>query len=179
MLLLFCITILFAIIFIVSLLTRSTKTPEGTDTSSKKNTFQYDSHLLFSCPEELEFYRTLSIAVKSREIIFAKVRAADLMRPKKGFYSSGEWQRAYNKLSRKNVDFVLCNPMTLEVNTIIELINDTQEKDLKTENYVEKAAKTAGLNIIRFSTAKSYNYDEIERQLYGDQVELKTLCTTQ
>lgn len=178
MLLLVCIIIVSAIIFIVSLFTRSKKTPAEILSSSEQNIYQYDSHTLFACPEELEFYRALTIAVKGREIIFVKVRAVDLLKPKKGLYSGGDLQRAYNKLLRKNVDFVLCDPMTLEVQTLIQLANDKHKTGIKEENYVKKAAKTAGIKVKRFSIEESYNYAEIEQKLYGEQVEIKSLYAT-
>ncbi|WP_341665970.1 DUF2726 domain-containing protein [Vibrio sp.] len=175
MLLLILIVIFAAVIFIISLLTRTKQAPLDSSQSTKPIIYQYDSRTSIASPEELEFYRALSVAVKGRDVIFTKVNASDLMAPRKGLYNGGERQIAYNKLSRKHVDFVLCDPMTLKVRTLIQLDNNKKNGGVKEKNYVEKAAKTAGLTTKRFSVEKSYDYGQIEKALYGEHSALKNL----
>ncbi|MCG7490113.1 DUF2726 domain-containing protein [Vibrio sp. Of14-4] len=178
MLLLILIVFVAAVILVISLFTRTKQIPIDNSQSSMPVTYQYDSRASIASPEELEFYRALSVVVKGRDVIFTKVSAADLMLPRKGLYSGGDRQRAYNKLSRKHVDFVLCDPITLEIRTLIQLDSDKKKTSNEIKNYVEKAAKTAGLTTKRFCIEKSYDYDEIEKVLYGEHAMLNKMFAT-
>ena len=92
---------------------------------------------LFS-PAERSFLGVLDQVTKHEFRVFAKVRIADVLNPRKGLRKP-EWQRAFNKISRKHFDFVLCNPNTLSVLCAIEL-ND--------KSHGEKARQARGLGAL-------------------------------
>jgi hypothetical protein len=60
---------------------------------------------------EIRFYQALKKAINDRFLIFGKVRVADVITPDSRL-SKGHWQGAFNKISAKHFDFVLCSKWT-------------------------------------------------------------------
>ncbi|MGA9453526.1 MAG: DUF2726 domain-containing protein, partial [Verrucomicrobiia bacterium] len=71
-------------------------------------------------PAERSFFGVLQQALGSDYHVFAKVRLADIVRPVRNPSRSG-WQSAFNRITGKHVDFVLCDPARLGVVGVIEL----------------------------------------------------------
>ena len=77
-------------------------------------------------PAERSFFGVLQQAVASDYQIFAKVRLADIVRPVRNPSRSG-WQSAFNRVTGKHVDFVLCDTSRLGVVAVIELDDRTHK----------------------------------------------------
>src|SRR5262245_27786766 len=75
-------------------------------------------------PTEQSFFLALEQAVNRRYRIFCQVRIADVLKPKG---SGGSYWSAFNRISQKHFDFVLCDLQTFEVVMAIEL--DDQSHD--------------------------------------------------
>ncbi len=75
-----------------------------------KPQFPYQLREDFLSPAELNFYRVLQTAVADWATLFTKVNLADL------FYASvrdsGQNQAYRNRINRKHLDFLLCDPNT-------------------------------------------------------------------
>jgi hypothetical protein len=69
---------------------------------------------------ERSFFGVLDQALAGEYRLFAKVRLADVVRPVHGPSRSGR-QAAFNSISAKHVDFVLCDPASLRVVGVVEL----------------------------------------------------------
>jgi hypothetical protein len=80
-------------------------------------------------PAERSFLGVLNQAVGENAQIFGKVRVADVIAPKKGIPRS-DWQKAFNKISGKHFDFLLCDNNDLSVLCAIEL-NDSSHNSKK------------------------------------------------
>jgi hypothetical protein len=65
-------------------------------------------------PAERSFFGVLQQALASDYQIFAKVRLADIVRPVRSPSRSG-WQSAFNRITGKHVDFVLCDSERLGI----------------------------------------------------------------
>ncbi|MEZ6107129.1 MAG: DUF2726 domain-containing protein [Pirellulaceae bacterium] len=74
---------------------------------------------------ELKFFRALKHAVKDRWHIMAMVRIADLLQVRSGTPKSISW---FNRIACKHVDFVLCDPDSLEPRLAIELDDDSHRR---------------------------------------------------
>ena len=74
----------------------------------------------FLTKAERSFYGVLAQAVGSDHLVFAKVRVADVLATKKGMNSSDR-QRAFNAISAKHFDFLICDPGNCSVKLAIEL----------------------------------------------------------
>ena len=114
-------------------------------------------------PAERSFYGVLKQAVGDQYDILGKVRVADVLTPKRGMNRS-DWQRAFNKISAKHFDFVLCDKASLAVQAVIELDDSSHNKASRIERdeFVNKAAEGAGLRIIRFPAKATYTIQAIQ-----------------
>jgi len=74
---------------------------------------------LFSAAER-SFLGVLDKAVSDKNRVFGKVRVADILAPTKGM-NRKNWQIAFNKISAKHFDYVLCSKDKLNVVAVIEL----------------------------------------------------------
>ena len=115
---------------------------------------------------ELKFYRALKHAVKERWTIMAMVRIADLLAVRSGTPKHLAW---FNRIACKHVDFVLCDPETLEPRLAIELDDESHQRPDRQERdeFVNAAFAAAGFPLARFPTANDYDVDSIRNQIQG------------
>lgn len=73
------------------------------------------------------------------------------------------WQIAFNKISSKHFDYVLCDRSNLEVIAVIEL-DDKSHKNIRTaarDRFLEQTCQSANLKLIRFNLKYGYNTESI------------------
>lgn len=81
------------------------------DEKSSKIEYPYHQMDKFISPAELNFFFNLKSVVGDSAQIFSKVKLSDLFYAKTGDYGRN---RSYNnRIDRKHVDFLLCDPKTL------------------------------------------------------------------
>lgn len=121
--------------------------------------------LLFT-PAERKFYNALSAAVASDQIVFGKVRVADILQPNSEA-SRSQWQSAFNRISSKHFDYVICDRATLSIQTVVELQDKSHAKSnrIKRDQFLRKACQSAGLPLIEFKAKADYATDEIRAAL--------------
>jgi hypothetical protein len=120
---------------------------------------------LFS-PAERSFLGVLIQAVPDENLVLGKVRVADVITPEKGL-SRPKWQSAFNRISAKHFDYVVCDRATLRVLSVVEL-NDKSHKGKKRADrdaFLREACSTAGLRLLEFDAKPSYSVVEVRRQL--------------
>ena len=118
----------------------------------------------FLSAAELSFYRVLQQAIGDKTLL-TKVSLGDL------FYASiadkSKWRIYRNKIDRKHVDFLLCDPQTLRPLLGIELDDknhkrrDRQQRDL----FVNRVFAAAKLPILHIRAAYSYNTADLQTQI--------------
>ncbi len=86
----------------------------------KGKALPYDLQETLFSPAERSFLGVLDLAVGDQARVFAKVRVADVLTPEAGMGKS-KWQQAFNKISAKHVDYLLCHPSDLSFICAIEL----------------------------------------------------------
>ena len=113
-------------------------------------------------PAERSFFGVLQQAVASDYQIFVKVRLADIVRPVRSPSRSG-WQSAFNRITGKHVDFVLCDPKRLGVVAVIELDDRTHERFERgvRDALVDSALADARIPVLRVSARQSYSPAQI------------------
>lgn len=117
-------------------------------------------------PAERSFFGVLQQAVGSDYQIFAKVRLADIVRPVRNPSRSG-WQSAFNRITDKHVDFVLCDSSRLGVVAVIELddrTHETFERGIR-DGLVDSALADARIPVLRVSARHSYSPAQIREQV--------------
>ena len=109
---------------------------------------------------ELRFYKSLFKAVQDDFEIFAMVRIADLLRVESGAKNYRKW---LNKILAKHIDFVLCDPGSLEPIVCIELDDPSHQRADRVERdiFVNHAFESANLPLLRIPTQQAYRSREI------------------
>lgn len=110
---------------------------------------------------ELKFYGALRLAVGNTYTICPKIRLADI-------FEVRPFSQAYhNKIDRKHVDFLLCDPVTLRPIAGVELDDSTHQRADAQKRDADKDAafRAGGLPLIRIPARGSYNPHEIRSML--------------
>lgn len=113
---------------------------------------------------ELRFYHALEIAVQGHWRIFAMVRIADLLKVAPDVKSRQSWQ---NRINCKHIDFVLCDPETLEVQVCLELDDSSHNRQdrIERDQFVNQAFLSAGLPLIRVPLETSYDPTQLRNTI--------------
>jgi hypothetical protein len=109
---------------------------------------------------EKSFYLVLLSAVPEEFVVFAKVRMADVIEVGKG---TKGWQGFQNRLNSKHFDFVICDREWLEPQVAVELDDSSHdgEKRRARDEFVDAAAKAAGLAVLRVKARQAYDVREL------------------
>ncbi len=126
----------------------------------------------FMSKAERSFFGVLCKAVGERYVVFAKVRVADVITPSKSPDRS-RWQSAFNRISSKHFDYILCDPSTLSVEQVVELHDKSHKttKRAKRDEFLRAACESAGLPFREFTAKARYSIDEVSKGL-SDQSEV-------
>lgn len=119
----------------------------------------------FLSPAELSFYHVLRQVVGEQATLTTKVSLGDLFYPKTG--DRGENLRYRNKIDRKHVDFLLCDPQTMHPLMGIELDDASHNRQSRQERdaFVDQVFEAADLPLVRVPAQASYAPREIAAQL--------------
>ena len=117
-------------------------------------------------PAERSFFGVLQQAVASDYQIFVKVRLADIIHPLRSPSRSG-WQSAFNRITGKHVDFVLCDSEGLRVVGVVELDDRTHERFERgaRDGLVDSALAGAGIPVLRIPARQTYSPVQIREQV--------------
>ncbi len=113
-------------------------------------------------PAEINFLRSLELAVRSDWMIFSMVRLADVIKVRSKTRKSQTWQ---NRIFGKHLDFVLCDAETLEVKLAIELDDSSHNRRdrVQRDRFVNSALSSAGLPLLRISVEQKYETAAIRK----------------
>lgn len=117
----------------------------------------------FLSPAERSFFGVLQLATGSRAVIFSKVRVADLL-----YVPRGNGHQGYqNRIVAKHVDFVLCDPGSMQPIAVIELDDASHGKAdrIERDGFLESAFIAAGLPLIRFPAQRQYDVKTVATQI--------------
>jgi len=137
------------------------------DSSSRStNQFPYIKKGPFFTTGEGSFFRVLKSTLGDDFEIFGQVRVADLLEVKRGLSNSGR-QKHINKIRSKHVDFVLCDPGTLNIICAIELDDKSHKRKdrVARDEFLDAAFKSAGLPLVRFKAKYTYAHNEVVEHL--------------
>lgn len=128
-----------------------------------KTQVRYQQVKAFLTPAERSFYGVLQSIIPPGWEIFCKVRLADVVTPPPGL-SKSAWQKSFNAISSKHLDFVLCKADTLEIVLVVELddrsheLPSRQSRDL----FLEAALKSAEVLLLRVNVKRGYSPEQIK-----------------
>lgn len=119
--------------------------------------FGLRSHMLSQ--QKALLYRALVAAMAADAVVFAKVRLADFL-----FVSGGgEDLKHAIKMDRKFVDFLLCDPFSMQPLAVIELSVPQQEgsKPQSRDPFITRALKTASISLLKVESRDSYPVQQL------------------
>jgi very-short-patch-repair endonuclease len=134
--------------------------------SGKEQPYLYEKEASLLSPGERSFFTALEAAVGNHHRIFAKVRLADILKIKDAKNRS-TWQKAFNPIQSKHVDFLACDPEDMSIRFVVELDDkshqrqDRQDRDV----LVDRILTTAGIPFFRFPAKSSYSAEEIRKRI--------------
>jgi hypothetical protein len=117
----------------------------------------------FISPAEISFYHVLLSVVDNGLTVCPKVNLNDIF-----FVSRPDQnQAARNRISRKHVDFLLCDSRTMRPLVGIELDDSSHAREDRQarDAFVAEVFKAAGLTLLRFPVQRSYQRAEITSRL--------------
>lgn len=134
-----------------------------TPDTPKSEVYPYKVRDNFLSNAELSFYHVLSSVVGNKATICVKVRLSDIL------YTSRphENRASMNRIQQKHLDFLLCNPKTMQPILGIELDDSSHNRADRKErdDFIDKAFEAAGLPVIHIKNQNSYNTQEITREM--------------
>jgi len=133
----------------------------------KSSEIEYPYHQVdeFISPAELNFFFNLKVVIGDTAQIFSKVKLSDLFYAKTGDFGKN---RSYNnRIDRKHVDFLLCDPETLKPILGIELDDKSHQRADRKErdDFVNHVFEAAKLPLMHVSVQRSYSQSELKSKL--------------
>ncbi|HUH98672.1 MAG TPA: DUF2726 domain-containing protein [Anaerolineales bacterium] len=118
--------------------------------------FRLREHFL-SMPE-VALFRALQEMAAERYVIYAKVSLDEIfyiVRPNENVHF-------FNKIFRKHVDFLLCNPKTLKPEIGVELVKPNAKNETRVgDQFMEDLFLTAGLPLVHVPSSDRYEVADI------------------
>jgi very-short-patch-repair endonuclease len=134
--------------------------------------YPYEKKQALFTPAERSFLGVLEQAVDSKLRIMGKVRLADMVKVKNENNKSA-WQKAFNKIQSKHVDFVACDTATLGVKFVVELDDKShnQSERQDRDEFIDKALAAAKIPVFHFTAKRTYTIQELQDALFGNMPE--------
>ena len=136
--------------------------------------YPYEKEPVLFTPAERSFLGVLEQAVDGKLRIMGKVRLADVVKVKR-INNKSTWQKAFNKIQSKHLDFVACDSATLGVKFVIELDDKShnQPKRQDRDLFLDKVLEAADIPVFHFPAKRQYLIPEIQATLFGNKTEDK------
>jgi very-short-patch-repair endonuclease len=117
-------------------------------------------------PAETAFFASLQLAVGEDFMLFSKVRLADIIEVRPGLANKFR-MRAFNRISAKHLDFVICDPDSFTVLGAIELDDKSHQQSNRRERdaFIDKALTAAGIPILHMPAQKRYSALKLREQV--------------
>lgn len=128
---------------------KTTGVAESKDQQDEIKILPYKKKLLLT-KNEWAFYKELKpIADEMKLSVLAKIRVADLVEVDSSVNKS-EWQKYFNKINKKHIDFALANPANLRIELLIELDDNSHNNaQIERDKFVEELYKKTGYPFLR------------------------------
>ena len=128
--------------------------------------FPYERTSVLLSAAERSFLGVLEQALGEGYRVCPKVRVADAISVRNSL-PRGEWQRAFNRISSKHFDFVVCRSMDLEIACAVELDDSTHRRSDRRERdmFLGTVCSSSSLPLLRFPAKEAYSVSDIRERL--------------
>ena len=119
-------------------------------------------------PAEQSFYLVLKGCLDGQLAVFTKVGLGEIIEIKKGIDASTR-QGLWNKISRKHLDFVLCDSQTFAPKMVIELDDKShaRQRAQARDRDKDEILEAAGVPLLRVEASRSYTTRELSEKLHA------------
>ena len=134
--------------------------------SGNTDGFPYQKSKSLFSPAERSFLGVLEQAVGSEHRVFGKVRIADVASVK-SLGNRSSWQRAFNRISAKHFDFVICKASDLSVVCAVELDDKSHQQGKRKErdNFVSGVCQAISLPLLQVPAQQAYSLQELQAKV--------------
>lgn len=141
---------------------RKASNKTSSQTAPQAETYPYQLNKKFLSFAETEFFHILTQATENKAVILTKVNLGDLF-----YVEHSQWRRYRSKIDRRHVDYLICNPKTLEPILGIELDDNSHNntKSQKTDELKNNIFKAAGLPLLRIPVQHTYNTKKLQKSI--------------
>jgi hypothetical protein len=117
---------------------------------------------------ERSFLGVLVNAIGTDYVVAPKVRVADAIAPRTGM-SRSDWQRAFNRISAKHFDYLVCRASDFHIVAAVELDDKShrQARRRERDEFLKAATQSADLPLLRFDAKSSYSQAQIRDSFAG------------
>lgn len=127
--------------------------------------FPYYQRDSFLSNAEISFYHVVRLVVGESAQVLSKVSLGDIFYVKSS--DSSKYRVYTNKIDRKHVDFLLCNPKAMRPFLGIELDDKSHNRDDRKERdqFVDQVFAAAGIPLLRVAVKHTYSTQEVQALL--------------
>jgi hypothetical protein len=143
----------------------SLKKPKDNGTPVVRQDLPYRPIARLLTDAEFRFYLALVEVANPSYCIMAKVRVADILEVKP---RTPNFFRAFNQISAKHVDFVICEPQTMSILAAFELDDSThqQTKRRERDDFLNHAFESARVPLVRMPVSREYDRQSLRTIFY-------------
>ena len=130
--------------------------------------FPFDKRPALYTKAERTFLQLIEKAVGQEYKVLCRVRLADILTIRENLPPRSR-QNALNRANGKFLDFVLCDPQSLEVVAAIDLVNlaDKKGHNKKKDWFLSGALDASRVPYIRIQIRRGYSVKEVRECIYG------------
>jgi very-short-patch-repair endonuclease len=134
--------------------------------ASRPSDYPYEAYDSLLSAAERSFFGVLQQTLPPQFTPLAKIRLADLLRVQRGL-SAQRRSAAFNRVSSKHADFVLCASDTFRVVAVIELDDKSHrgEARQRRDQFLDGALAAAGIPVLHVAAQRSYSVADIRTRL--------------
>lgn len=135
--------------------------------AEEEDSFPYTINYHFLTNAELSFYQQAREILSDKYVLCPQVSLAAILNINEPEYR--ENQIAFNKISRKRIDFVVCEAETMRLLYAIELDDASHKRSYrqKRDDFVNRAFEAAGLVLLRIEYQPDYDQQELIETLFS------------
>jgi hypothetical protein len=117
----------------------------------------------FLSPTELSYFKVLSSTLGHSATLFPKVKVSDII----FVTNTDEYMSFFNRISRRHVDFLVCESSTLKPVLAIELDDSSHNRPSQKERdqFLDDVFKAADLPLMRVSPKMQYTREKVISQI--------------
>lgn len=126
------------------------------------DSFPYQLKASLFSPAERSFLGVLEKAVGDDYRVFGKVRVADVASVEK-MSDRQAWTRAFNRISAKHIDFVICRRADLSIVAAVELDDKSHIKRQRQQRdrFLADLCEAINLPLIRVPAKRTYSVEDV------------------